>query len=202
MERVAKCVHKLPKLFKAKDQEELGKIAKEISKLEHEADLSKNDIRRSLKGHLFLPVARLRLLEVLTLQDALADKAEDIAVLCTFCKLTPPPFLKESFDSFLKKNLQAFDAAREIIVDLTEILESTFGGVEAEKLRRMVEKVALLEHEVDLIQRELLKQLYANEDRFTYATFGLWMKIVEAVGDLSDLAEKLANSILITMETK
>lgn len=203
MEKVAHCVRMVPELFDhLGDQEHLEKITSKISKAEHEADLAKNDIRASLKGYLFLPVPKVRILEWLTLQDALADKAEDIAVLLTFRKLAIPEAMATLFEEFLKKNLKAFEAAFQIVSELTEILESTFGGAEAEKLRGMVDRVAYLEHEVDLVQRYLLKEIFNHEDAFTFATFHLWMRVIGEVGDLSNLSEKLANRILIAMEVK
>lgn len=86
MEKVAGCISTLPEIFKALDKqnkEEIEKISKKISKMEHEADLTKNDIRNHLPKSIFMPIARPHFLEILSLQDALADKAEDIAILLT-----------------------------------------------------------------------------------------------------------------------
>src|SRR3989344_2456887 len=82
MEKVSSCMSELPYLFKAilvQDQEAISDIAAKISKLEHEADLTKNDIRNHLPKSLFLLVDREALLEILSLQDALADQAEEIS---------------------------------------------------------------------------------------------------------------------------
>jgi uncharacterized protein len=205
MEKVADCVHHLPKLFKALesgDQEEVLQISKKISKLEHDADLSKNDIRLSLKSHLFLPVDRVSLLEVLALQDSLADKAEDIGVLLTFHKLEMPKFLSEEFGAFVRRNIEAFDQVFAVMGELNELLESSFGGSEAEKLRSMVDQVAYTEHEIDLMQRELLRTLFDHEQELTHGNFILWLKVIEEVGGLSNLAEKLGNRVLLTMELR
>src|ERR1700743_1238452 len=84
METVAMCVYLLSDLFQAlqkQDKEALQKIASSIQSYEHEADRTKNDIRNHLPKSLFLPIDRTQLLEILTLQDRLADKAEDVSVL-------------------------------------------------------------------------------------------------------------------------
>jgi len=57
MDRVAACVRQLVPLFEAlaaKDYPRVEAIAAEISKLEHDADLTKNDIRNHLPSGLFL----------------------------------------------------------------------------------------------------------------------------------------------------
>jgi uncharacterized protein len=205
MERVKKCVEKLPELFeavKAGDGARVEEVAKQISQLEHEADLAKNDIRNSLKSSLLLPVGRAGLLDVLSLQDAIADRVEDIGVILTFRKPELPKVLEGLFDEFLQKNLEAYEAAAEIIGEIQEILETSFGGTEAKKVRAMVDQVAYKEHKVDVLQRELLKGMFNSEDSLSYAAFHLWMRVIEEVGDLSNLSEKLANRLLMTMEVK
>ncbi len=204
MEKVASCVHHVLNLFTAcakGDQAEVEEIATLISKLEHEADLTKNDIRRSLKSHLFLPVDRASLLEILSLQDSLADLAEDIGVLLTLRKMRLPTPWAEPFDSFLHKNIESFNGAYGIVAELHELLESSFGGLEAEKIRGMVDKVAYAEHEADLLQRSLLRLLFNMEPTLPQTEFFLWLRIFETVGELSNRSEKLSNRIVMMMET-
>lgn len=205
MDQVALCVHMLPQIFEALqsgDYKKVESIAKEISKLEHHADLTKNDIRNHLPKSLYLLIDRSHVLEILTLQDSIADKAEDIAVLTTLKPLKIPEELKKLFQKFLEKNIQTFDAVRDVINEMHDLIESSFGGAEAVKVREMVGRVAYLEHEVDLIQRELLKVLFTSEEKMSYATFHLWLNITQSLGEISNLSEKLAWRIRRTLELK
>lgn len=203
MDKVSSCVEKLNSLFAALekgDHGECGKIAKHISKLEHEADLVKNDIRNHLPKSLFIAIDRARLLEILELQDAIADCVEDIAVLLTLKELTIPEVFKEEFKGFLQKNIDACTTAKEITDEIHDLLESTFGGVEAQVVRDMVDKVAFIEHEVDLEQRKLLKKLFLHEDEFSMGAFHMWLKLIEQIATLSNIAEKLANRVRMTLD--
>jgi predicted phosphate transport protein (TIGR00153 family) len=205
MKKVSECVHLLPSLFSAiyaKNYSEAEKIGQQISDYEHEADLAKNDIRNHLPKTLFLPVDRNNLLEILTIQDNIADRSEDVAVLTSLKPLEKIESFAPLFDEFLQKNIAAFDQAHNIIKELHELLETSFGGVEAEKVRAMVEKVAFLENEVDILQRKLLKAFFKAEDEMSYSTFDLWQKIFEATASLSNLSEKLAFRIRLTLELK
>lgn len=205
MDKVAMCVHMLPTLFdtlQKNDTAEHETIVNQISKLEHQADLVKNDIRNHLPKSLYLPIDRNQVLEILTLQDSIADKAEDIAVLTTLKTLKVQDNLQPLFQEFLNKNIETFDAARDIINEIHELIESSFGGAEAEKVREMVDQVAFKEHEVDLIQREWLKILFNSEKEMDYATFHLWLQIGHALGDISNLSEKLAWRVRRTLELK
>lgn len=205
MERVSLCVHKLKPLFEAiesQDVETHSRIVKTISELEHHADMTKNEIRNHLPKGLFLPIGKAHLLEILALQDAIADAAQDVAILTT---LKPLKFLSDfqaPFKEFLAKNLDAFDHAHLIIKEIHELLESSFGGIEAEKVRNMVHQVAYKEHEVDLIQRKLLKDFFGCDDKFNVATFVLWGKIFEHIAAISNLSEKLSNRVRMTLELK
>lgn len=205
MEKVRGSVHKLEELFAALQTghaERLLQIANEIRTLEHEADRTKNDIRNHLPKGIFLPIDRAQFLEILTLQDRIADRCEDIALLVTLKPLQMPSGWRETFFRFLKKNIEAFNAVDEIHREFHDLLESSFGGYEAEKVRGMVERVAFLENQADEIQVDLLRLLFSDEQAFTPATFYLWQKIFETVGQIANLSENLANRIRMTLELK
>ncbi len=205
MEKVAMCVHKVLELFCALEtgeQEKLELVARQISELEHQADAAKNDIRNHLPKSLFLPVDRQQLLEILTLQDRIADAAEDISVLVLLKKLELPSPLQVDFKAFLGKNIDCFEEVRKIIHDLNELIESSFGGNEAEKVREMVHKVSYKEHEADVIQHRLVKQLIALENTMSYTSFYVWVHVFEKIAELSNLSEKLAHRMRMTLELK
>lgn len=205
MEKVAECVDKLEPLFqalKAENGQELKRIAAEISALEHGADIIKSDIRNHLPSSLFLSIDRNLFLQMLSLQDSIADCAEDIAVLATLRPLELLQELQEPFEKFLNKNVQCFREACKIIQALHELLESSFGGTEAERVKAECQEVAFIEHEADVIQRELLRTLFTKEEEISYAQFMLWQKIFEAVGSVSNFSEQLANCVRMTLDIK
>ena len=205
MESVARCVHELFNLFDAlehSDSARLEQVAEEISRLEHEADRIKNDIRNHLPKSLFLPIDRGNLLEILSVQDRIADKVEDVAVLVTLIPLQILPIFQDEFKLFLRKNIETFEGAHAIIKEFHDLVESSFGGIEAEKVRAMVHQVAFNEHEVDLIQRQLLKKLFQGESDLTYITFHLWQRLLENIAAISNLSENLADRIRMTLELK
>ncbi len=205
MDRVAECVAKVPELFAAlaaHDCEAVPRLAEEISKLEHAADQVKNDIRGNLPKRMFLSVDRGSLLEMLATQDSIADRCENIGVLLTLRKLDILDSFKPLFGQFLNKNIEAFNSARQLVAELDELVESSFGGAEADKVKNMVEDVAFKEHEADVIQRELIRELYRNEDALTYSQFFLWSQVFQEVAALSNLSERLAYRLRMTLEIK
>ncbi|MBA3957252.1 MAG: TIGR00153 family protein [Parachlamydiaceae bacterium] len=205
MDKVSMCVHCLKELFEALEKQDYVRIeslAAQISDLEHQADLTKNDIRNHLPKGLFMPIDRSNLLEILSIQDRIADTAEDVAVLITLKPLVILEHFREDFHQFLHKNIEAVDAAHLIIKEINGLVETSFGGIEAQKVRAMVDHVSYKEHEVDLVQRKLLKDLFRSESEMSYGTFFLWQRIFQATAALSNLSENLANRVRLTLEIK
>lgn len=205
MDKIADCVYHLVKMYEAlanNNEKEVLDLADLISHLEHQADLIKNDIRNHLPKSLFLPVDKSHLLELLSLQDGIADAAEDAAVLATLKPIVFLDTFKDEFFSFLQKNIETFDEVRLIINEMHDLLEASFGGAEAEKVSSFVDRVAYKEHEADLIQRQLLKKLFASENEMTYTTFHVWQRSIEAIGGISNLSERLALRVRRMLEIK
>jgi predicted phosphate transport protein (TIGR00153 family) len=203
MDKVAGCMEKLSSVFQSLpsiSSEQIEKFVTELSELEHEADITKNDIRNHLPKSIFLPIDRGHFLEILALQDSIADKTEDIGILLTLRPLALFKNFNDQLQALFKKSSEVFWDAKHIIEEIDELLESSFGGVEAEKVKEMVEHAAYKEHEVDLLQRSLMKQLFSSGETLSSPDFYLWQKLIEEVYFLANLSEKLANRIRMVLE--
>lgn len=203
MNKVASCMEKLSKVFEClirNDFDKIERLVAELSALEHEADLTKNDIRNHLPKSLFMPIDRGQFLEILSIQDSIADKAEDIGITFTLRPIDPLEDLLKDLLPFFHKCAEVFWSTKRIIGEIDELLESSFGGIEAEKVKTMVEETAYKEYEALLLQRLLLKRLYTEGDRLSTPSFTHWLRIVEGLGLLAKLSEKLANRIRMILE--
>ena len=205
MDQVAKCIHKMSEAIEAVKTgsfTDLDQISNEVSQLEHQADQIKDEIRGRLLKRVFMPIDRSEVMEILSLQDSLADTAEDV---CKVLTLKPLPMLNEfkpDFDQFVEFNLQAFGVAENIIKQLDELIESGFGGVEADRVRGLAKDTAFAEHQADLIQLQLLKKIYARDHELTTGEFHLWMRLTRVLSRVSNVSENLANQILKTLSLK
>lgn len=205
MERVHQCVERVRPIvdaFLSGDSARVEQLTGEISELEHRADEVKQDIQQQLHRHLFMAVDRGRLIEIVSVQDSIADKVENLGRLLTIKPMKAPQGMRDLFYRYLEKNLESFTGARKIIEQLDELLESSFGGAEAQRVGQMVHQVAVLEHEADIIQHELLVELFNHESEYSHGEFYLWTQILRQVGEISDLSERLAHRIRHTLELK
>lgn len=205
MQKVSLCMKKLSTIFESlykKDAEKIDKLVTELSELEHEADLTKNDIRNHLPKSLFLPIDRAHFLEILSIQDSIADEAEAIGILFTLGPLQDFDHFHEDLLALYEKNAEAFVSAKHIIEEIDRLLESSFGGIEAEKVKAMVEQTAYMEHEADKLKRKFLKKLFAKGDSLSAPAFYLWTRLAEDIGSISHISERLANRIRMILELK
>ena len=182
--------------------EDIDDLAYEVSRLEHQADQVKVDIRNHLLRRFFMPIDKSEVLEILSLQDSLADTAEDVCKIMTLKKLPFKDEFREEFDEFVKLNVDAFNVVASIIGQLDELIESGFGGAEGEKIRALAHDVAFAEHKADLVQIGLLKKLYACDTEMTTGEFHLWMRLTRVMSRISNVSENLANRILKTLSVK
>jgi predicted phosphate transport protein (TIGR00153 family) len=205
MNKVGSCVEKLIRVFEILPKMEMDKIERlvaELSSLEHEADLTKNDIRNHLPKSIFLPIDRSHFLEILSIQDSIADKTEEIGILLTLRPLEMFKDFKDDLQSLFKKNITVFWEAKQIIEEIDELLESSFGGIEAEKVKSMVEQAAYKEYEANLMKTTLLKQLFTQGEALSTPSFFLWQRLIKEISELAKLSEKLANRIRMVLELK
>ena len=97
MDKVRACVEQIKPLFDAlenKDYDSVQKISELIVKLEHEADMIKDDIRNHMHQSMFLPVDKKDFMHLLSAQDDIADAVEDLAVLLRIKNLDTPDEIK------------------------------------------------------------------------------------------------------------
>ncbi|PIZ47895.1 MAG: DUF47 domain-containing protein, partial [Armatimonadetes bacterium CG_4_10_14_0_8_um_filter_66_14] len=107
MELVLRCVELLEPLSEAVcagDQQRVETLAAEISDRENDADLTKHEIRNHLPKARFLPIDRRDLLEIVHLQDSIADSLEETCHLLTLKPLTMPEALRTRSDNSPRKS--------------------------------------------------------------------------------------------------
>ncbi|WP_213318974.1 TIGR00153 family protein [Chlamydiifrater volucris] len=205
LEVVVECVSLLPEIFSAvrdRRYSEVEEIAQDISEKEYQADCIKNDMRNHLPMGIFTPVSRVDLLEIISVQDSIADAAEDVGILLTVKQLTFLEEFEAIFFDFLDKNLEAFGIAATLIQEFNQLLESSFGGRKADKAREYVKDVAKAEHQADVLQRKLMKVLFHDDLVMTEKYLYLWLRVIKRTAGVSDASEKLANRINMTLEDK
>ena len=198
MRVVLECVHEMPALFVALasgDHNEVAAVKNIIFEKEEEADKIKNEMRNRLPKSLFMPVDRRDLLEVLQMQDSIADTAQDIAGLLVERPMELPEFMQEPMFALTHRCVDVCEKAAEIIEELDELLEMGFRGKEASRVEEMVTALNKLEDETDKLGLELSRRLFEHEDEIKPVSVMMWYQLIQWVGDLADYAEKVGDRL-------
>ncbi|MCP4433539.1 MAG: TIGR00153 family protein [Gammaproteobacteria bacterium] len=193
MRIVNECIAHVPALFEALiagDQAEVVKVKDLIFAKEQEADDLEHELRASLPKSLFLPVDRRDLLDLLNMQDYMADTAQDIAGLMIERDMTVPEGMAESLRELVQRCVDACDLATKIIEEMDELIEAGFGGREAASVLDMVEQLSAIEDETDEMGVKLTQILFAKEDEMKPVSVMFWYQMIQWIGDMADYAEK------------
>src|SRR5690606_17273167 len=119
-------VRPLIEAFTAGDWDRAAEINEQISKIEHKADLLKNDIRDHLPRSIFLPVDRSDVLLLLKEQDRLADRAEDLGVLVNMRRTPTPDGMKEETLALVDAAVLAAEKCFDPALEIPMLQESSF----------------------------------------------------------------------------
>jgi len=202
---VTKCCNQLIPFFAAcaeQDWSTATKVQKKLSKLEKDADALKRQLRLELPGGLFMPVDRADLLELLTQQDKIANKAKDISGRVLGRKLEIPESMQEPFIAYLSRCVDATEKAADAINELDDLLETGFRGREVELVEKMINQLDAIEDDTDRMQVKLRADLLKLEDDLNPVDVMFLYQIIEWVGDLADLAERVGSRLEILLARK
>jgi predicted phosphate transport protein (TIGR00153 family) len=188
-------VQPLIEALSAGDQQTVIAVKDKIFELEAEADQIKHDLRANLPKSLFMPVDRRDLLEVLQLQDTIANVAQDIAGLLIERKMSIPDFLREPLLELTVRCFETVEKAHAVIEELDELLAIGFRGREVDRVDEMLRELNAIEDETDDLGIALARALFDHEDELKPVSVMMWYQIIEWVGDLADYAEKVGDHL-------
>ena len=199
---VKECAREVPKIFQALcdgDAKRVKEVQGRIFELESKADTIKNDLRAHLPKSLFMPVDRRDLLEVLDLQDTVADTAQDIAGLLVERSMEVPSSLKAPLINMVSRFVDACVQAARIIGRLDELVETGFRGPESDAVLAMVDELNMIESDTDRMGLELSRSLFAHEDSMKPISVVLWYDLIKMIGSLADDSEKIGNRLRLLL---
>ena len=177
------------------DEDEVNKIKDRIFEREAKADKIKNKLRLHLPKSLFMPVDRRDLLEILHLQDTIANRAQDIAGLLIERKMRIPDFMHQPLVALTSRCIDTCEHSARVIEELDELLAMGFRGRHVEKVDAMLIELNEIEDETDELGIALARALFEHEDEMKPVSVMMWYQLIEWIGDLADYAEKVGDRL-------
>lgn len=181
----------------AKDWERAEKVYNKIRSIEHDADELKVEIRLHLPKSLFLPVPRQDLLELLTMQDKVANVSKDIAGLMLGRQMSFPSEMQKDIDDYVDSAYAAAKQALKAVNELDELLEFGFRGKELTIVEDMVEKLNTLENKADDYEISIRASLFKIENEMPPVEVMFLYRTIEQIGALADAAQRVGSRLLL-----
>jgi predicted phosphate transport protein (TIGR00153 family) len=202
MDTCYRCAKELIAFFRhvvAEDWESVEASRKTIVELENAADDLKRELRAHLPKSLFMPVPREDLLELLLVQDRIANLARDVSGLVLGRRMVIPEQIQQGFLAFVSRNVDAAKKARKSIRELDELYETGFRGAEAELVESLVSELDRIEDDTDVMQAEIRGALFAIEDDLSPVNVVFLYRIIELTGEIGDMAERIGRRLEVLL---
>jgi predicted phosphate transport protein (TIGR00153 family) len=202
MSKVVACVSELEALFEAVIEDDAAGVEEaqqRVSMLENEADDLKIALRLQMPKGLFMPVSRGDLLNVLTMQDRIANQAKDIAGIVLGRQIRLPAILSQTFLSYLKRNVDACVQAHATVNELDELVETGFRGAEVRLVEKMLTELNTIESDTDAMEIQLRADLLRIERDLPPVDVMFLYKIIDETGELADLAQRVGGRIQLML---
>ena len=174
----------------------VGQYAARVAELENKADEIKKSIRMKLPRSLFLPVSRNNLLELLHVQDQIANAVQDVTGLIIGRRMCFPEGLHPLLLSYVQASKDAVRLAGVAMDELNDLLATGFSMQEIDFIENILERLHLAEHKSDELQVEVRQKLFSYEKDLDSVDVMFMYKIIDLIGDMADRAQTVGNRMM------
>ena len=196
MKQVHSCIKEFGVFANAANSEdwEKAKLAKlSIGKKEQKADVLKKKLRMNLPSTFMMPFSRRDLLDVLLIQDSIANITKDLAGLMMSRKMVFPKEFADDFLELAKLCIKTSAAALVAINELDELLETAFSSRQRKIVNKMIKQVNDLEHDTDVAQEKIRNKLFLVESSLPPVDVMFYYRAIEWLGETADAAQKVGS---------
>ena len=174
------------------DKETLKDIKHSISQLEEDADKILEEMQSRLPKSMFLPVDRRDLLDVLEMQEAIADRTQDIVGLMVDLPMEVPKEMQKPIIRLVNCVTDAVHGAYEIVKAFEDLVETGFKGPHVEKTQGLIHDVVGIETTADSIGVDINHALFTHAKDMDPVSVVFLYQLIGWIDDLADYSEKLA----------
>jgi len=198
MALVAQCALELPAFLDAAIANDWQKAEAHYDSIcvnENKADDIKRELRLRMPKSLFMPVSRSDLLELLTVQDNIANRARDIAGLMLGRRMAIPSAIQDDMRALVNSAVDTTQQALRVINELDELLETGFFGREVDFVEQLIRELDEKERIADGIERTIRRKLFAVEKDYHPIDMMFLYDIIHKVGGLANRARRVGGRL-------
>ena len=196
MKQVHSCLKDFAVFAKAADAQDWEKaetVCISINNREEKADKLKKKLRMNLPSTFMMPFSRRDLLDVLLIQDSIANITKDLAGLMMTRHMVFPKEIADDFIKLTELCIKTSDAALIAVNELDELLETAFSTRNRKRVNKMIKVVNELEHETDDAQNDIRNKLFILESSLPPVDVMFYYRAIEWLGETADAAQKVGS---------
>jgi len=196
MKKVHSCLKDFAVFAKATKDQDWDKaetIHISINNKEQKADILKKKLRMNLPSTFMMPFSRRDLLDVLLIQDSIANITKDLSGLMMTRRMVFPEQIAGDFIKLAGLCIKTSAAALTAINELDELLETAFSSRERKIVDKMIKTVNELEHETDDAQNDIRNKLFTLESDLPPVDVMFYYRAIEWLGETADAAQKVGS---------
>ena len=190
------CVERLPLSFKEAQSglwARAEEVREEICRFEGLADELKQDVRSNLPRGLWMSVSRADLLELVRVQDKMANGVKEVSGISLGRQLAFPSPLTEDLNEFVDVVVAVSRSVVKIIGATRELSHSAFGTRQTNAILDFVSQVEAGERRSDDMQAALRARVREHEVDLPPVDAMFLYQLLAAIGEIADNAEKVAH---------
>jgi predicted phosphate transport protein (TIGR00153 family) len=142
-----------------------------------------------------MPVPREDLLELLLVQDKMANRAKDVSGIVFGRRMVIPSSISNEFLEFVQRNVDAAKQARKSVRELDELFTSGFRGAEVTLVEGLLEELDQIETDTDDRQAALRGSLFEVEKEYNPVDVMFLYQVIEMTGEIADMAERVGRRL-------
>jgi len=193
-----KCTKQIVEFFESvihNDWDKAASLRADIARLEHQADDVKKNIRLNLPKSLFMPVPREDLLELLLVQDNMANRAKDVSGIVMGREMQIPPPIADEFLKLVHCSVDAAKQARKSVRELDDLFTSGFRGAEVTLVSQLIEDLDKIETQTDDQEVVVRAALFAIESELEPVNVIFLYQVIGLIGEIADMAERVGRRL-------
>ena len=190
------CVERLPLYFQEVQSGRWARaeeVREEICRFEGLADELKQDVRSNLPRGLWMSVSRADLLELVRVQDKMANGVKEVSGISLGRQLAFPSPLTEDLNEFVDVVVAVSRSVVKIIGATRELSRSAFGTRQTNVILDFVSQVEAGERRSDDMQAALRARVREHEVDLPPVDAMFLYQVLAAIGEIADNAEKVAH---------
>jgi len=202
MEQIVECVQQLIPFINAVldgNTSDRDHIHRNIVDLEHKADKLKKELRLRLPSSLFMPIDRRDVLEVLTMQDRVAGAVRDVSGIIIGRNMVIPEPMRDNYRELVATCVQSVEQAHQAISELDELIETSFGDKERERVGSLLSELDRIEQTTDEQTITLSHQLFDMEQQLEPVNVMFLYRVLDRTSLIADRAQRVGSRLQLML---